>query len=106
MVIFWVCKKPKPPTTEALPAFSSAHQYLGSLPILGQNVSNFNHISLPSHGMEYTLGLIDTPDELTELYGGSGQHGTTLPVELQYCFGMCQLTTSPHPSRSPINSVF
>jgi len=75
-------------TPSAVPATTTplSHSLLQNH-ILGQNMNSFNHLGAHHHGMEYTLGLIDPPtDELTELYT-STQHGTTLPVELQYCFG-------------------
>jgi len=74
-------------TPSAMPSNGPLSHSLLQSHILGQNnMNSFNHISAP-HGMEYSLGLIDPPtDELAELYT-STQHGTTLPVELQYCFG-------------------
>jgi len=74
-------------TPSALPQATSAslgHNLLHGH-VLGQNIANFNQLTTPQHGMEFGLGLVDTPDEITELYN-STQHGATLPVELQYCF--------------------
>lgn len=84
------------PTT--MPATSVAHSLLQNH-VSGQNMGNFTQLSAP-HGAEYGLGLIDTPtDQLSELYT-SGQNGTALPVELQYCFDHSQAGGNVGPSMS------
>lgn len=76
-------------TPSVVPVTTNINHNLLQSHILGHNINSFNHISAP-HGMEYGLGIIDPPtDELAELYT-STQHGTALPVELQYCFDHSQ----------------